>query len=296
MLMKNESSAGASRGVNRRTPRPVSASKAAGGLSSGVKRRVGRPRKTESAAPTSMRKVGRPKKTESAAPTGKRRVGRPKKTESAAPTGKRKVGRPKKTESAAPTGKRRVGRPKKTESAAPTGKRRVGRPKKTEAALKQTTSAAKAKKKSAGKGKVGRPKKSTSAVSKSVVTKKSSAAKNKASVLHTPVAVSKVAPKTLKVRTKTNVVNIVSEATALSRNDVKAVFAALSDLIAYDLGKKGPGAFSLLGLLKLTRVHKKATKSKKTTNPFTGEPMTVKAKPARKLVKVRPLKTLKDFV
>ena len=279
MLMKNESSAGASRGVNRRTPRPVSASKAAGGLSSGVKRRVGRPRKTESAAPTSMRKVGRPKKTESAAPTGKRRVGRPKKTESAAPTGKRKVGRPK-----------------KTESAAPTGKRRVGRPKKTEAALKQTTSAAKAKKKSAGKGKVGRPKKSTSAVSKSVVTKKSSAAKNKASVLHTPVAVSKVAPKTLKVRTKTNVVNIVSEATALSRNDVKAVFAALSDLIAYDLGKKGPGAFSLLGLLKLTRVHKKATKSKKTTNPFTGEPMTVKAKPARKLVKVRPLKTLKDFV
>jgi nucleoid DNA-binding protein len=42
--------------------------------------------------------------------------------------------------------------------------------------------------------------------------------------------------------------------------------------------------------------HKPATKERQGTNPFTGEPTTFKAKPARNVVKVRPLKRLKDMV
>jgi hypothetical protein len=41
-------------------------------------------------------------------------------------------------------------------------------------------------------------------------------------------------------------------------------------------------------------VKKPATKARQGINPFTKEPMTFKAKPARKLVKVRALKGLKD--
>jgi hypothetical protein len=43
-------------------------------------------------------------------------------------------------------------------------------------------------------------------------------------------------------------------------------------------------------------VKKAATKARKGINPFTKEPTIFKAKPARKLVKIRPLKALKDAV
>ena len=48
--------------------------------------------------------------------------------------------------------------------------------------------------------------------------------------------------------------------------------------------------------MKLTVVRKPATKARKGINPFTGEEATFKAKPARNVVKVRPLKNLKDMV
>jgi nucleoid DNA-binding protein len=40
---------------------------------------------------------------------------------------------------------------------------------------------------------------------------------------------------------------------------------------------------------------KPATKARKGINPFTGEATTFAAKPARTMVKVRPLKKLKDM-
>jgi nucleoid DNA-binding protein len=84
--------------------------------------------------------------------------------------------------------------------------------------------------------------------------------------------------------------------TGLTRKDVGAIFNALGEVIGLDVGKKGPGIFTVPGLMKITRVHKPATKARKGINPFTGEEQMFKAKPARNVVKVRALKALKEMV
>jgi Bacterial DNA-binding protein len=43
-------------------------------------------------------------------------------------------------------------------------------------------------------------------------------------------------------------------------------------------------------------VKKPATKARKGINPFTEEPTTFKARPARKIVRARPVKAAKDAV
>ena len=63
-----------------------------------------------------------------------------------------------------------------------------------------------------------------------------------------------------------------------------------------NVGKKGPGVFAVPGLMKITVQHKPATKPRKGINPFTGQEMMFKAKPARNVVRIRPLKSLKDMV
>ena len=74
------------------------------------------------------------------------------------------------------------------------------------------------------------------------------------------------------------------------------MFDGLATMIKKDLNK-GAGVFAVPGLMKIVVVRKPATKAKTVPNPFKpGEMMTVKAKPARKLVKVRPLKSLKAMV
>ncbi|MBV8236676.1 MAG: HU family DNA-binding protein [Acidimicrobiia bacterium] len=87
-----------------------------------------------------------------------------------------------------------------------------------------------------------------------------------------------------------------AETTGLGKNQVTVVFAALGELIAKELGKKGPGQVVLPGLLKLKVVRKPATKARSGKNPFTGEPMTIQAKPARNVVRALPLKALKEMV
>ena len=87
-----------------------------------------------------------------------------------------------------------------------------------------------------------------------------------------------------------------SEKTGLNKKEIASVFDAMGELIAKELGKKGPGLFVIPGLLKLKVVRKPATKAKQGINPFTKEPMTIKAKPARNVVKAVPLKSLKDLV
>lgn len=99
-----------------------------------------------------------------------------------------------------------------------------------------------------------------------------------------------------KARTKTDIMGVLSECTGLSKKEVGTVFDSLVDLIGMDMGKKGPGIFNIPGLMKIVRHHKPATKARKGVNPFTGEPMTFKAKPARNVVKVRALKQLKEMV
>jgi nucleoid DNA-binding protein len=99
-----------------------------------------------------------------------------------------------------------------------------------------------------------------------------------------------------KARTKTDIVGVLADCTGLSKKEVGFVFESLVDLIGLDMGKKGPGIFSIPGLMKIIRHNKPATKARKGVNPFTNEPMTFKAKPARNVVKVRALKQLKEMV
>jgi nucleoid DNA-binding protein len=98
-----------------------------------------------------------------------------------------------------------------------------------------------------------------------------------------------------KAATKSEILAKISESTQLSRKQVAGVFDALSEQIKFAVGKKGPGIFAVPGLMKITVIAKPATKARKGINPFTKEEVMFKAKPARKVIKVRPLKALKDF-
>jgi nucleoid DNA-binding protein len=99
-----------------------------------------------------------------------------------------------------------------------------------------------------------------------------------------------------RAATKGEIFSQIAEKTGLGKKEVTSVFDAMGDLIAKELGKKGPGQFVIPGLLKLKVVRKPATKAKQGINPFTKEPMTIKAKPARNVVKAVPMKALKELV
>jgi nucleoid DNA-binding protein len=111
-----------------------------------------------------------------------------------------------------------------------------------------------------------------------------------------PVPAEKSAAKAAKPAKKSEVYNTLSEKTGLNRKEIASVFNAMGDLISKELGKKGPGLFVIPGLLKLKVVRKPATKAKQGINPFNKEPMTIKAKPARNVVKAVPMKALKELV
>ncbi len=84
--------------------------------------------------------------------------------------------------------------------------------------------------------------------------------------------------------------------TGLAKRDVGKVDDEHAGIIERHIGKKGPGAFTLPGLFKIKTIRKPATKARKGVNPFTKEEVTFKAKPARTVIKIRPLKKLKDMV
>ena len=96
--------------------------------------------------------------------------------------------------------------------------------------------------------------------------------------------------------TKSEIVSGIAEKTGLAKKDVSAVFEVMSTQIKKSLGKSGAGAYTVPGLMKLVVVRKPATKARKGINPFTGEETMFKAKPARNIVKIRPLKNLKEMV
>jgi nucleoid DNA-binding protein len=98
-----------------------------------------------------------------------------------------------------------------------------------------------------------------------------------------------------KAATKSEILTKIAESTTLSRKQVSSVFDALGEQIKYAVGKKGPGVFAVPGLLKILVIQKPAVKARKGINPFTKEEQLFKAKPARKVIKVRPLKALKDY-
>ena len=99
-----------------------------------------------------------------------------------------------------------------------------------------------------------------------------------------------------KPPTKSEILNQIAADTDLSRKQVAAVFASLEGIISKELKPRGAGYFNLPGLLKIKVVKKPARKARKGINPFTGEEMMFKAKPASKGVKVLPLKGLKSMI
>ena len=95
---------------------------------------------------------------------------------------------------------------------------------------------------------------------------------------------------------KTQIIDQIATSTELSRKQVAAVLDCLGDVIEAHVKKNAVGEFVLPGLLKTSTVRKPATKARKGINPFTKEEVMFKAKPASTVVKVRPLKKLKDMV
>ena len=95
---------------------------------------------------------------------------------------------------------------------------------------------------------------------------------------------------------KSQVFQELAETTGLTRKQIASVFEQYENIIRREVGKKGPGVVTLPGLLKIKRVHKPATPARQGRNPATGEPMMIKAKPARTVVKVLALKNLKQMV
>jgi DNA-binding protein HU-beta len=59
---------------------------------------------------------------------------------------------------------------------------------------------------------------------------------------------------------------------------------------------KKNGAFLLPGFAKFVVIKKPATKERAGINPFTKEPTVFKARPARKIIRARPVKAAKDAV
>jgi DNA-binding protein HU-beta len=93
---------------------------------------------------------------------------------------------------------------------------------------------------------------------------------------------------------KSELIQKVADECSMAKKDVKAVMESLST-VAYKELKKA-GVFVLPGFAKFMVVKKPATPERTGINPFTKEPTVFKAKPARKTLKVRPVKAAKDAV
>jgi nucleoid DNA-binding protein len=131
---------------------------------------------------------------------------------------------------------------------------------------------------------------------KKAAAKKKPAAKKAVRKKVAPKAAAKKITAIKEPMSKSALFATIAENTDVARKDVAAVFAELEAIIDGHIRKRGAGTFNLPGLLKITTVKKPARKARKGINPFTGEETMFKAKPASTVVKVRPLKKLKDFV
>lgn len=127
-------------------------------------------------------------------------------------------------------------------------------------------------------------------------TKKSAKMTKKVIRIKKPAVSTKKLGPISKSFTKGEILSTLADLTDLTRKDISSVIDALHQVIEHHVKKTGPGVFVMPGLLKIQIITKPATKARKGINPFTGQEMMFKAKPARKVVKVRALKRLKKMV
>jgi DNA-binding protein HU-beta len=99
-----------------------------------------------------------------------------------------------------------------------------------------------------------------------------------------------------KMMSKSELVQKITEqqSNGMTRKDVKGVIESLAQIGYKELKKTG--AFLVPGFAKFVVIKKPATKQRSGINPFTKEPTIFKAKPARKIVRARPVKAAKDAV
>ncbi|MDB2544799.1 HU family DNA-binding protein [Woeseiaceae bacterium] len=103
--------------------------------------------------------------------------------------------------------------------------------------------------------------------------------------------------KSQNVATKSSIFSEIAGDTGLTKKDISAVFDSLAVVMKKNLsGRNAPGSFTIPGLIKIKVMERAATKTRNGTNPFNGKAMTIKAKPATKIVKVAALKRLKDMI
>lgn len=151
-----------------------------------------------------------------------------------------------------------------------------------------------ARKKSAAKRKS--TKKASSGVKRKVTAKKATkravsraTTKRSASRASGPVSVGR------KPFSKSQFVGTICESTGVARKDVVAILDTIGCIIHGHVQKSGPEIFSWPGMFKIQVVKKPATKARQGINPFTGETMLFKAKPASRRIKIRALKQLKEM-
>ena len=137
-------------------------------------------------------------------------------------------------------------------------------------------------------------KKTKKKASRKKTTRKASSSRSSAA--QTAKTKARKIPSTDKPRTKSEFYGIIADQTELTKKQVGEVFDTMNAILAADLSKRGPGVANIPGMMKIVVQRKPATKARKGINPFTGEETTFKAKPARNVVKVRPLKNLKELV
>jgi len=109
-------------------------------------------------------------------------------------------------------------------------------------------------------------------------------------------SVGMAAAATGKAPSKGEVLSTAAEAAGLNRKQVAAVFDSLGEQIKNALGKRGPGTFTVPGLMRIKVKNVPARKARMGIDPFTKQEKMFKAKPASKKVRVVPLKALKEMV
>jgi DNA-binding protein HU-beta len=97
-----------------------------------------------------------------------------------------------------------------------------------------------------------------------------------------------------KPMTKSELISQIAERSGLKKNEVKGVMDVLAAVGYKELKKNS--SFLVPGFAKFVVIKKPATKERKGINPFTKEPTIFKAKPARKIIRARPVKAAKEAV
>ena len=116
--------------------------------------------------------------------------------------------------------------------------------------------------------------------------------------LEREVEMAKKATRFEKAMGKGEILAELADRTQLSKRDVGRVLDEMAALIERHITKRSVGTFTLPGLLKVKVVQTPARPARKgVPNPFRpGETMDVAAKPARRKVKILPLKKLKAMI